>query len=151
MNNEYEINGETLAVISLKSGKTKIIEYDREIILNDKPYEVMEHSCNYFGSNYQGRVAGSKNILGSTYKVPVIVEESNDLIFFPTMSPEIKGCSWFSLNAIDHINKNKKYSQICLKNGKKINIPVSKNSIENQLLRATRLKYLINDRKVAKK
>lgn len=151
MDNKYEINKDTLAVISLKSGKTKIIEYDREFTLNDKAYEVMEHSCGYFGSSYEGRVVGSKKILGSTYKVPVIVEESNDLIFFPTTSPDVKECSWFSLNSVDSIIKNKRTTQICLKNGKKISVSVSKNSIENQLLRATRLKYLINDRKVAKK
>lgn len=151
MDNKYEINNDTFAVISLKNGKTRIIEYDRDFILDYGAYEVMEHSCGYFGSSYQGRVYGSKKILGSNYKVPIIVEESNDLIFFPTTSPEIKECSWFSLNSIDCINKNDKYTQICLKNGKKVFISVSKNSLENQLLRATRLKYLINDRKVAKK
>lgn len=151
MEKNYEINHDTLAVISLKNGKTKVIEYDKEFILNDKAYEVMEHSCGYFGSSYQGRVDGSKKILGSAYKVPVIVEESSDLIFFPTSSPDIKDCSWFSLSSIDSINKNKRTTQICLKNGKKVTVSVSKNSLENQLLRATRLKYLINDRKVAKK
>lgn len=151
MEEKYEINSSTMAVIGLENGKTKILEYDNEFILDDNAYEVMEHSCGYFGSSYQGRVIGSKKILGCNYKVPIIVEESSDLIFFPTTSPDIKGCSWFSLNYIDEIININKNTQICLKNGKKVDISVSKNSLENQLLRATRLKYLINDRKVAKK
>lgn len=151
MEKNYEINNDTLAIIGLKNGKTKVIEYDKEFILNDKAYEIMDYSCGYFGSSYQGRVDGSRKILGSTYKVPVIVEESSDLIFFPTSSPDIKDCSWFSLNSIDSINRNKRTTQICLKNGKKISVSASKYSLENQILRATRLKYLINDRKVVKK
>lgn len=151
MEEKYEINSNTLAVIGLKDGQTKIIEYDSEFILKEKAYEVMEHSCNYFGSSYSGRVNGSKNILGCNYKVPIIVEETSDLIFFPTTSPDIDECCWFSLNSIDLLKNEENNTRIYLKNGKKIDSKISKNSLENQLLRATRLKYLINERKMVKK
>ncbi|MDD6224053.1 MAG: competence protein ComK [bacterium] len=147
---KYEINKDTLAVIGLNDGKTKVIEYHLEKILDEPAYEVMEHSCGYFGSSYQGRVEGSRNILGCNYKVPIIVEESSEIIFFPTASPSLSECSWFSLHAIESITEGKDESFINLKNGSKITLPVSKTSIENQLLRATRLKYLINTRKEAK-
>jgi len=151
MEEKYEISGNTLAVIGLRNGKTKVIEYDTEKILNESPYEVMDYSCEYFGSSYQGRVDGSKKMLGCNYKVPIIVEESSELIFFPTTSPGLQDCCWFSLNSIEAVTNNNDMTIIELKNGKYIVSKASKSSIENQILRATRLKYLLNDRKVAKK
>ena len=151
MEEKYEINKDTLAVIGLDNGKTKVIEYNTEKILDEKAYEVMEHSCGYFGSSYQGRVEGSRVILGCNYKVPIIIEESSEIIFFPTASPNISECSWLSLKAIDFIEEGDDKTTIGLKNGSKINLTVSKSSLENQLLRATRLKYLLNSRKEAKK
>ena len=151
MEEKYEISGNTLAVIGLRNGKTKVIEYDTEKILNESPYEVMDYSCEYFGSSYQGRVDGSKKMLGCNYKVPVIVEESSELIFFPTTSPGLQDCCWFSLYSIEAVTNNNDMTIIELKNGKYIVSKASKSSIENQILRATRLKYLLNDRKVAKK
>ena len=37
--------------------------------------QAKEFSCKYFGSSFEGRILGSKNILGSVYKAPIIVEE----------------------------------------------------------------------------
>ncbi len=148
---KYEVNKETLAVIGLEEGKTKIIEYDMEKILDEKSYQVMDYSCGYFGSSYQGRVDGSKSILGSNYKVPVIVEESSEMIFFPTTSPSSTECTWISLNAVEKIFDEDNTTKVILKNDIILETNVSKSSLENQLLRATRLKYLLNMRKETKK
>lgn len=151
MEENYEINKNTLAVIGMKQGKAKIIEYDTEKLLENNAYEVMDYSCNYFGSSYQGRVDGTKSILGYNYKVPIIIEESSELIFFPTTSPNLEDCSWFSLDSISDIKEENNKTLIVLKNGQKLVSDVSKSSLENQILRATRLKYVLNDRKEAKK
>ena len=80
----YEINKDTYAVISVNENITKVIENEGEYLINTSSYNVMENSCEYYGSSYTGRLRGTKAILGSTYKVPIIIEETNDLIFFPT-------------------------------------------------------------------
>ena len=36
----------------------------------------MDDSCKYFGSSYQGRYEGTKNLIGMNYKLPIIIEES---------------------------------------------------------------------------
>ena len=72
---KYEINKETLAVVGINKKTTKVLEKSREYIINDIAYEVMEHSCQYFGSSYGGRVEGSKKMIDSNYKLPIIVEE----------------------------------------------------------------------------
>ena len=148
--NKYEINNETLAVIGINTNFTKILEKNKEYFLNDIASDVMEHSCQYFGSSYSGRVEGSKKMIGSNYKLPVIIEESNELIFFPITSPDSPKCIWVSLKWFDYVKEENGKTYIYLKNGKKISCNISKNSIENQVLRSSRLLYVLNERKLVK-
>jgi len=147
---KYEINKETLAVVGISKNSTKIFEKDREYLINDIAYEVMEHSCKYFGSSYGGRVEGSKKMIGSNYKLPIIIEESSELIFFPIITPDNPKCVWINLKWYDSVKLENGKTYICLKNGKKIISSASKNSVENQVLRASRLLYVLNERKLVK-
>ena len=81
---EYEINEDTLAVIPIDEKSTKIIEENREYVVAKNTYKIMDDSCQYFGSTYEGRKGGSKNILGTGYKVPILVKEENYVILFPS-------------------------------------------------------------------
>lgn len=147
---KYEINKDTAAVVGINEKFTKIVEKENDYFVNDIAYEVMDYSCQYFGSSYLGRVDGSKRILGANYKLPIIVEESNDLIFFPIISPDCPKCTWISLKWYDSVKIEDGKTYIKLKNGKKIMSSASKNSIENQVLRASRLLLLLNERKKSK-
>lgn len=144
---KYEINSETLAILPIDHRKSKIIEKNNEYEIDYSPYKVMEHSCSYFGSSLQGRLEGSKNILGSIYKAPVVVEESRNIVFFPTMSPTLEENSWISLNNIQKYETKGYKTVIYFDNDKKIEIDVPLLSIENQVLRATRLSLIHNKRK----
>ena len=75
----YEINKDTLALISLKN-KTEVFEENDHFFVDKVANEIMEASCAYFGSSLSGRQKGTENLIGSTYKAPVIVEEK--LSFF---------------------------------------------------------------------
>lgn len=101
----YEINGNTLAIIPLTKNTSKVIEAEQEIIVEKGSTEIIDESCRYFGSSYNGRFEGTKEILGVSYKSPIIVEESREIIFFPTTSPRISDCHWISLNNIDDYKK----------------------------------------------
>ena len=81
--NKYEINKNTLAIVGINDFKSMVIESDNNYVIEDNSYQVMEDSCNYFGSTFKGRVEGTKKMLDISYKVPIIIEESNELIFFP--------------------------------------------------------------------
>ena len=148
---KYEICKETMAIIGHDENKTRVLEYNMDRILDEKAYQVMDYSCSYFGSSYQGRVDGSRKMLGANYKLPIIVEESSNMIFFPTTSRTLADCSWISLNAIEFIEGDAVNSIIHFQNGQKLEFPISKSSLENQVLRATRLQYLLNSRKSEKK
>ena len=81
--NNYEINEETYAIISQDIGKTEIIEKSNDYIIDNDAYKVMDESCKYYGSSYKGRLEAAKILLNCSYKLPILVEESSVLIFFP--------------------------------------------------------------------
>lgn len=147
---KYEVNEETLAVIGIGKNKSRVLEREKEYFIEDSAYEVMDYSCQYFGSSYLGRVDGSKKMLGANYKLPVIVEESSELIFFPISSPENIKCIWISLKWYQDIIEENGKTYIILKNGQKIECLISKSSIKNQLMRASRLNLILNERKINK-
>ena len=111
--------------------------------------EIISNSCEYFGSSYEGRLIGTKNLIGAKYKAPIIIEEANEIIFFPTASPRVEDCHWISLKHVDKLEKNGLKTKILFKNGQELNLNVSYGSLENQLLRATRLQSIMRDRKIA--
>lgn len=148
--NDYEINEETLALISLEN-KTKVFEKNKTFTVNKEVLKIMEDSCSYFGSSLSGRQKGTEKLIGVSYKAPVIVEESKNIIFFPTTSPRTKNCNWISLNNLErYYSKNNKII-LEFKNKQKIMLNLSYGIIDNQILRATRLEAVLRGRKNEKK
>ena len=143
----YEINKDTCAVVSVTEGITKVLENNDEYLINKGSYEVMEDSCKYYGSSCEGRIKGTKTILGSSYKVPIIIEESNEIIFFPTESINNKKCIWLSLNNIEKYENCDGFTKVTFNSGKDIMIKMSTSSFEMQLLRANRLGSIIKKRR----
>ena len=146
----YEINENTIAVCYYDDFNTKIYELNGEFLVSSSVIDIINNSCRYYGSSYLGRVSGTKKILGISYKAPIVVEESDDIVFFPTSSPRLKDCSWFSLKKIYDYRKNGALTEIVLCNNKKIGIDISYSSFDNQVLRAARLQMLIKNRKIRK-
>ena len=146
MKESYEINNSTLALIALDN-KTKVIEEEREFFIDKTPSNILEESCEYFGSSYLGRKIGTKNLIGITHKSPIIIEESREIIFFRTASPRLNKCSWISLNNIKNFIKNNEKTKIIFDNQKEIIVDVSFGIMENQILRASLLESTLRKRK----
>ncbi len=145
---DYEINNNTLAILSIENKKSKIIEIANEYVIEENSYSVVDYSCKYFGSSYLGRQKGTKELIGITHKSPIIIEETTKLIFFPTTSPLRKDCNWISLNNIKkyYSNLERNSSIIEFKSGEKIELDMSIGSLTNQILRATRLQVVLSER-----
>ncbi len=148
---KYEINDETLAIMSFDDEKTRVIEVEDDYIVNDVPYSIMENSCRYFGSSFEGRVLGSKSMLGSIYKTPIIVEETRDLIFFPTEAINSSSVSWISYKKIRNVEKYGKRTKINFINGESIVVNCPYFSIKNQIFRCNMLETISKSRKSSKK
>ena len=126
---------------------SRVIELDDVIVVKLPVFNIIENSCSYFGSSYSGRFEGTKKLLGYNYKAPIIVEESNELIFFPTSSPRYSECSWINLKLIHDYQRKNRHSLVNFGYNNIIEFPISFESMENQVLRATRLESVLRKRK----
>ena len=148
MINKYEFSKGTLAIVPNDDDTSLILEDEERYIVHDKPFHIMEESCKYFGSSYNGRKEGARNILGAEYKVPIVIEDSSNLIAFPTTSPQADDCCWISLKRVHNIYKeDNNTTRILFDNNKDIIVPCSFRSVENQLSRASRLDLVLKNRK----
>ena len=147
---EYEISKDTLAVVPYGDRKSKVYERNSSFIINDTPNRIMDESCKYYGSSINGRQQGTTKLTGITYKVPIIVSEEGNIIFFPTSSPRLKKCCWVSLNNIEsyYYDFEKNLCIIIFDNNKKIEFDMSYCILNNQILKSHRLESIINKRKL---
>lgn len=145
--NSYEINKNTVAILPIGEDQSKIIELDNTFIVNMNSMKIIERSCKFFGSTYLGRHEGTKMLTGITHKTPIIIEESRNMIYFPTTSPRLQKCAWFALKHIaNYVNYNGR-SLITFENGKKLELNLSFGSFDNQFLHATKLESMLIKRK----
>lgn len=147
MKKEYEINEGTLAVLSVDDNTSKIMEDENSYIVKQKSFDVMDHSCRYFGSSYEGRRQGAKEIIGANYKLPIIIEDGRNIVFFPTLSADDKECMWIAVNKIKNYEPyDYNTTKIVFFNNTSLIVPLSYRSVQNQIFRASRLSYLLKTR-----
>lgn len=141
----YIITGHTMAIIPSDSKKTEVLEVRKHFIFDCNPNKIVIQSCLFYGSSYEGRLKGTESLTGYNYKAPIIINSKGPLVFFPTSSPRLKNVMWFNLNSIKKYfpseDKNKTILQFI--NNKILEIDVSYNIINNQILRATNLEAKI--------
>lgn len=145
---KYEINKGTLALVPNSQEGSLVYEDNDKYEVDQTPFSIMEESCKYFGSTYEGRKNGAKSILGAEYKVPIVIEDTNNLIFFPTTSPQSEDCIWISLQRVGKIERaNYNNTKVIFDNDIELVVDCSFRSIENQLSRASRLDIILRNHK----
>ena len=147
----YEINSSTLAIVPISDEISKVYEEDDEYIIQKSSNRIIKENCEYYGSSYEGRCVGTKSLTGIKTKYPIIIEESRNIIFFPTSSIRTKQSTWIALNKIKNFDKKNQNSEILFKNDEKIDLDISLYSLENQIVRATMLKSKLFERKLEEK
>lgn len=148
MLNNYEINVETLLILPYEKGKSKVYEYDGEYIVNLSPLSIIKNSCLYFGCSYEGRKEGIKTMIGVDMKVPILIEESKNIIFFPTSSCVNRSSIWVSYQNLLKYSKINEFSTVLyFRNNRSIKIDTKYNLIDNQVIRCIKLETLLVRRK----
>ena len=128
------ISGKTL-IIYYDNFNTIMINTDGKIIINGNFIRsILNKSCIFYGSSLNGRLKGSKDLLKCRYKLPIIISESNRLIFFP-----VNKYFWINFNMIESFEKKENHTIIIFKNGYKRSIFVSYRVVNNQMLKCSRL------------
>lgn len=147
----YEITPLTLAIVAEQNDKdeiiTRIMEEDVDYIVHTTPYKIINISCKYFGSSLKGRQEGTRDICGFSTKIPISVDPSSGMYFFPTTSPRNPKCSWIAHSHIHKISKvTDRKTKILFKNGKSLIIDISFRSMLNQVQRTAQFRYLLDKR-----
>ena len=146
--NDILLNDNTCAVIATYTG-SKIIKKEDYIESDLTPREIINKNCEYYGSSLEGRIIGAKTLVGNSYKTPIIISEYLNFIMFPTSSIRESDCSWININHIDYYYSNKKgFVNIVFTNKEKTTINISIDILENQILKASRLKLVFLERKM---
>ncbi len=148
---DYEITSETCALISISENETEIIELGRQFTIKDSLTAILNKSCEFYGCTLDGRIKGSQQQLGMKYKIPIIIENTKEIIFFPTSSSRIEGCSWISLKNIKNYSPTEFGSIVEFLDNNKLKLPISFESLENQIFRATQLMLISRKRSKMKK
>src|SRR3954453_11568287 len=150
INEEYEINPLTAAIVPLQYGSklfSQIHQLDQEFYSPLKPLELIKMSCRLFGSGYEGRKEGSRQLIGVTHKIPIIIDATNIMYFFPTTSPNNPLCSWISHEHVLHYDKiDSTHTLVTFRNKKSLVIPISVYSFQNQMLRTSFLRTKLMQR-----
>lgn len=144
---EYFISEDTLMLLPLNKNETKILDISGEYIIKKNIFEVVDESCQYYGSTYNGRYISAKKTLDMDYKLPIIIDEVKEVVLFPTCSPKLENCIWICVNNVENYIKNNKVSVIKFTNGISSELNISINTLENQILRATMLLMKLKKRK----
>jgi len=144
---EYFINEDTLLIIPCGKNKSKVFDKNGNYYLKKSVYEIVDESCQYYGSSYGGRYIGAKKLLEMEYKLPIIIDEVQEVVIFPTCSPRQKDCMWICLNNVENYERFKKNSIVKFTNSFHYELNISHNCLENQILRATLLMSKLKKRK----
>lgn len=137
----YLINEDTLAILPEGTSDSLVIEKNNKFIVHRKPNNIIKANCSMHGSSLQGRLDGTRNLTGYTYKAPIIIEEKSNIIAFPTKSPRLERVAWIILDNVDCAYRDKvnRDNIIRFNDGQTIIVDSSLNILNNQILRATRL------------
>ena len=111
---DYVINEDTLAIIPISKKKTAVYENHDCYVIDETVSKIMDDNCKYNGSSVETRIKSTYSLTGYSYKVPIIVAEDKNLIFFPTCSPRLRNCSWINLSNINKITSKDDKSLIHL-------------------------------------
>ena len=138
----YIINQNTLFIQELET--LEIYEKDQKFLYQGSLNKILDESCNYYGSSFQGRKKATKYLIGITSKAPIILSESQNLFLFPIFSSRNKVSLWFVYNNILSYRKNERFVDVTFKNNQQITFLISYNIFHNQLLKCSYLYAIAN-------
>ena len=144
----YEVNLETLMIAPYGAATSKVYEYDGEFIVKMPPLTIIKNSCMFFGATFEGRRDATKTIIGINKKVPIVIEDSRNIIFFPISSCINRSSTWVSYqNLLNYFKVDSNRSKLFFKNNRNLCVDIKYNMIDNQFLRCLKLETLLSKRK----
>ncbi|WP_374724525.1 competence protein ComK [Calidifontibacillus erzurumensis] len=139
----YEVNKSTMAILSVAhiDYSTLILEENQQIYVRKTPTQIIKEACIEGGSTYDGRRIAVMHAIGARQKVPIPIDQIDQIFAFPTQSPKSFECSWIFYHHVKYISTRKStehqvaQSIITFKNGQEIILDESRFILEKQMQR----------------
>jgi competence protein ComK len=124
-----------------------VLEEKEDFFVKASPSKMIDLACKFFGASLKGRQIGTKEISNMTHKLPISIDPSSGMYFFPTLSPINPKCAWLAHTHIQEIKEvGNQRTEIFFKNGLSIIVNVSYGSIMNQINRTAQYRYVLDER-----
>ena len=144
----YEVNMDTLVIVPVGKNRSKVYENGDVFIVKKSCRKIIEDSCLFFGCSYEGRKEGIKSLLNIDMKIPIVIEDTRNIIFFPISSCIREDSVWISYqNLIKYAKYNDISTTLYFKDSIKINVGCKYCLIDNQVIRCIKLEKLLLNRK----
>ncbi|GGH88681.1 competence protein ComK [Pullulanibacillus pueri] len=130
--------------------QTVVLEEERIIVVREKPLDIIKHSCEFFSASYEGRKKGTKRLMKITHMPPIVISNSQMIIFFPLSSPENADCIWLAHNHVkdwDKIkgsHKNHK-TLVIFSNLQTYPLSMQSSTFDLKVCRGSRLKHIMEE------
>ena len=143
----YEIDLSTLMLIGIDDSRTLVVTLEKEFIVDECAKKIIDNSCKYFGSTLVERIKATQRVVNIRSKVPIIIENSRNVIFFPLKSCREKSNIWISFNNLVRYEKKDNVTYLYFKENKVQKLDFSYYIIDNQVTRSLLLDYEMNKRR----
>ena len=118
----FKINNNTL-FMEFNGENTIVHEEDNQLkFVGNLLNSILNFSCIYYGGSY---------------KLPIMISEKNNIIFFPIK--EEKSSYWLNFNKVQNYEKSQNGIVVLFKNGEKKCFSITPTKFNNQLLKCSRL------------
>ncbi|WP_404405137.1 competence protein ComK [Jeotgalibacillus malaysiensis] len=140
---DYMINQQTMAIRCARhlEYQTHIIETGKSCYSSMTSLQLMDYACKMGGSTYKGRQESVKFKFSFYSKIPILINQNEEIIMLPTHSPSHIDNIWISLEhfhrAYEHPEQGKAIVEFI--NGERITVNCSLKTINKQHQRASAL------------
>lgn len=142
----YTLNEDVLCFTQDDDDKnmTKVIEKRRTFNLYMRCMKLLKKSCSWYGNTYAIQRKFVIDKFNYYIKTPIVVSVFDNLIFFPTASPDSSDCIWIAYHNIIRYVKEGKSTKIYFNGGKILTISVPYTTIDNQITKCIKIEKYIN-------
>ncbi|WP_165820794.1 competence protein ComK [Pueribacillus theae] len=148
---EYIMTSDTMALVPHLNQYGELwsfgMELNRTILIRKNPKTILNDSCKFFGSSYEGRVDGTKAIMNRGKMYPIAICVPLDMYMFPLVSPNNYTCVWLSYVHIRDIDAYQTHhAKITFMNEQQLIVTKSKKLVESKKFRTGELRHQLKVR-----
>ena len=132
-----------LAMYQKKEMTVLLKEHGKYCIVKKPVLSLLEEACLFYGSTLQGRTIAAKKILQIHQKVPILVSEKKETLWFPTVSATRDDCIWIHANEVVSYHAKGKRTQVIFPSKDEIELAIAYRTIQRQMRRCEQLRMYL--------